>query len=122
MTQNFSYFYLFQKIENSFEFFSLTFVWPFLSEAQLGSHEGIVNDVKYVTVVILEEEEGLLSVGIVQEDSQVLGPCWGVPFRVQNFGRRFFNIFRLFRRLPFAEHGRSGLNITKYHHSICQIQ
>ena len=52
--------YLFKKIQNSFQFFPLSFMRSFLSEADFSSNKGIIDNVENVAVVILKEEKGFL--------------------------------------------------------------
>ena len=47
--------YLFKKIQNSFQFFPLSFMRTFLSEADFGSNKGIIDNVENMAVVILKE-------------------------------------------------------------------
>ena len=97
-------FYLFKKVKNGFKFFSLSFVGTLLPKTQFGCDESVVDDVEDVAVVVLEEDQSFVSVGVVKKDPEVFRPSRSVPLRVQDLGCRLLNILRLFRRLPLAEH------------------
>jgi hypothetical protein len=51
---------LFEQVEDGLQFLTLCFMRTFLSEAELGGHEGIVDDVEDVRVMIFEEEKSFL--------------------------------------------------------------
>ncbi len=51
---------LFEQIEDGLQFLTLCFMRTFLTEAELGGHEGIVDDVEDVRVMIFKEEKSFL--------------------------------------------------------------
>ncbi len=51
---------LFEQIEDGLQFLTLCFMRTFLTEAELGGHKGIVDDVEDVRVMIFEEEKSFL--------------------------------------------------------------
>ena len=70
----------------------------------LTCHKCIVNYVEDVWVVVLEEKGNLVGlISVVKKYPQVPRPGGGVPLRVQHFGRRLLDIFRLFGLLSFPE-------------------
>ncbi len=53
-------FYLFQEVQDSLQLFSLGLMRTFLPQTELSRHEGVIDDVEDVAVVVLEEQKGLL--------------------------------------------------------------
>jgi hypothetical protein len=59
-------FYLFQEVQDSLQLFSLGLMRTFLPQTELSRHEGVIDDVKDVAVVVLEEQKGLLGANVIK--------------------------------------------------------